>query len=81
MSVPAEEILHLCKAYITPMDNTVHREMTGPNTRRVVTGSTRYVDVNLNDKTHFKNFYWLEGPLPGDSGRCITVLYNGQPHQ
>ena len=84
MSVPDEEILHICKAYSTPIDNTVHREMvrlTGPNARRVVTGSTRYVDVNLNDKTHFKNFYWLEGPLPGDSGRRITVLYNGQPQQ
>ena len=31
----------------------------------------------------FRNYYWLEGPLPGDSGRCITVLYkgHGQPQQ
>ena len=85
MSVPDEEILHLCKAYSTPVDNIVHREkvrLTG-SSMRIVTGSNRYVDVTMNTKTHFRNFYWLEGPLPGDSGRRITVLYNGhgQPQQ
>ena len=85
MSVPDEEILHLCKAYSTPVDNIVHREKVrlAGSTLRVVTGSTRYVDVTMNTKAHFRNFYWLEGPLPGDPGRRITVLYNGhgQPQQ
>ena len=85
MSVPDEEILHLCKAYSSPVDNIVHREkvrLMGTN-MRVVTGSTRYVDVTMNTKTHFRNYYWLEGPLPGDTGRRITVLYSGhgQPQQ
>ena len=83
MSVPDEEIIHLCKTYSTPVDSIVHREVVrlSAPTRRTVTGSTRYVDVNLNSQTHFRNFYWLEGPLPGDAGRRITVLYNGQPQQ
>ena len=83
MSVPDEEIINICKAYSTPVDNIVHREMvrlSGP-TKRTITGSTRYVEVNLDSQTHFRNFYWLEGPLPGDPGRRITVLYNGQPQQ
>ena len=83
MSVPDEEIIHLCKTYSTPVDGVVHREMvrlTAP-AKRTVTGSTRYVDVNLNNQTHIRNYFWLEGPLPGDAGRRITVLYNGQPQQ
>ena len=86
MSVPDEEIIHLCKAYSTPVDCSVNREKLrlsngSSNSRRIITGSTRYVDVHLNPQTHFKNFYWLEGPLQGDLGRRITVLYNGQPQQ
>ena len=27
------------------------------------------------------NFYWLEGPLPGDTGLRITVLHSGQEQQ
>ena len=83
MSVPDEEIIHLCKTYSTPIDGIVHREMVRLQNpiRRTVTGSTRYVDVNLNSQTCFRNFYWLEGPLHGDVGRRVTVLHNGQPQQ
>ena len=28
-----------------------------------------------------ENYYWLEGPLPGDQGRRITVTHQGQPQQ
>ena len=29
----------------------------------------------------FENFYWVEGPLPGDQGCRITVLHNNQQEQ
>ena len=53
MSVPDEEIIHLCKTYSTPIDNIVHREMVRLQTpvKRTITGSTRYVEVNLNSQT------------------------------
>ena len=83
LSVPDEEIIHLCKAYGNPVDYLVHREnlrLMAP-TKRIITGSTRYVDVFLNSQTSFRNYYWLEGPLQGDTGRRITVLHNNQPQQ
>ena len=54
MSVLDEEIIHLFKAYSTPVDNKVHRENVRLNTStmRVMKGSTRYVDVNMNNKMH-----------------------------
>ena len=27
------------------------------------------------------NFYWLEGPLPGDNGSRVMVLHSGQVQQ
>ena len=82
-SVPDEEILHLCKAYSEVIDNKVHREVVrlGTSNRRNVTGTTRYVEVRLLPGKFFKNYYWLEGPLPGDQGRRITVLHSNQPQQ
>ena len=81
-SVPDEEIIQICLAYSEPVDGKVHRETMrlGTTTRRNITGTTRYVDVRLHPGKFFKNFYWLEGPLPGDQGRRITVLHN-QPQQ
>ena len=81
-SVPDEEIIHLCLVYSEPVDGVVHRETMrlGTTTRRNITGTTRYVEVRLSPGKFFKNFYWLEGPLPGDQGRRITVLHN-QPQQ
>ena len=35
----------------------------------------------LNKGATFDNFYWIEGPLPGDQGRRITVTHPGQPMQ
>ena len=40
--------------------------------------ATRFVYMKLDPEKKFKNFYWLEGPLPGDQGRRITVLYYNQ---
>ena len=81
-SVPDEEIIHLCMAYSDPVDGRVHRETMrlGTTTRRNVIGTTRYVEVRLHPGKFLRNFYWLEGPLPGDQGRRITILHN-QPQQ
>ena len=37
--------------------------------------------MNLKNGLCFKNFYWMEGPMPNDSGRRITVLHAGQAQQ
>ena len=83
-SVPNEEIIHLCLPYSTPIDCIVHKETMrlGTNNRVNITGTTRYVEVKLLPGKFFKNFYWLEGPLPEDQGRRITVLHGpSQPQQ
>ena len=83
LSVPDEEIIQICKAYSEPVDCKVHREVMriGTSTRRNVTGATRYVEVRLIPGRFFRNFYWVEGPLPGDQGRRITALHPNQPPQ
>ena len=48
---------------------------------RGVPGSTRYVEMKLSPGTQFENYYWMEGPLSGDSGCRVTVLHNGQVQQ
>ena len=35
----------------------------------------------MNPGYQFENFYWMEGPLAGDTGCRITVLHNGQVQQ
>ena len=37
--------------------------------------------MTLEPGKSFKNYYWLQGPQAGDSGRRITVLHAGQPKQ
>ena len=44
-------------------------------------GSTRFVDMEMNPGSSMMNFYWMEGPLPGDQGCRITVLHSGQDRQ
>ena len=44
-------------------------------------GSNRTVDVLLNPGYTFENYYWMEGPLPSDQGRRITVIHQNQPQQ
>ena len=46
-----------------------------------VTGSTRYVDMEMDDGKSFQNYYWMEGPLAGDKGKRIVVLHNNQSPQ
>ena len=47
----------------------------------MLTGSTRFVDVEMEQGISFENYYWLEGPLPGDVGKRIVVLHSNQPPQ
>ena len=41
-------------------------------------GSTKKVDVQLHQGKQMKNYYWLSGPGPNDSGRRVTVLHSNQ---
>ena len=81
LNVPDEEILTLCACYGKAVDNKVHYEKLNNIRGRGLTGSTRYVDMQLNQGTCFENYYWMEGPLPGDQGKRIVVLHNGQTTQ
>ena len=68
LNVPDEEILNLCNAYGKPMDYIVHYEKLNNIRGLGLTGSTRFVDVELEQGVSFNNYYWMEGPLPGDVG-------------
>ena len=83
ISVPDEEILHLCSQYGEVKDDRVRREVIhfGGAKKLKITGSTRWVEMTLKPGKAFRNFYWLAGPQPGDIARRITVLHAGQPKQ
>ena len=78
LNVPNEEILNLCRCYGKPVDGVVHVE-TLRNIRGLsLKGSTRFVEMHLDEGKSFHNYYWMEGPLPGDIGKRIVVLHSGQ---
>ena len=83
ISVPDEEILHLCSQYGEVKDDKVRREIIhfGGARKVKLQSSTRWVLMNLQPGKAFRNFYWLAGPQPGDVSRRITVLHPGQPKQ
>ena len=81
LNVPDEEILNLCFCYGTVMNNTVQYEKLYNDRNKGMIGSNRYVEMVLYSGAALENFYWLEGPLPGDAGRRVTVLHNGQVQQ
>lgn len=81
LNVPDEEILTLCACYGKSVDSIVHYERLNNIRGRGLTGSTRFVDVELDEGKTFENYYWMEGPLPGDVGKRIVVLHNGQTTQ
>lgn len=80
-NVPDEEIIHLCTFYGKPHNNKVEYEHLSNSKWGVFQGSTRFVDMELHPGSQFSNFYWIEGPLPGDRGSRITVLHSGQERQ
>ena len=83
MSVPDEEIVHLCSQYGDLVDGRVHREVIrlGGATRYSLVSSTRWAEVKLKSGMTFNNFYWMVGPGQGDMGRRITVLHANQRRQ
>ena len=83
ITVPNEEIIHLCKHYGKPVDNKVHRQIMrlGSNIKHTINNSNRIVEVQLQPGKFMRNFYWLSGPSPGERGRRVTVLHPNQPTQ
>ena len=81
LNVPDEEIIHLCMAYGKPVENKVRYEVLNNPKNKGHTGSTRFVDMELDEGKSFNNYYWMEGPLPGDEGRRVLVLHSGQAQQ
>ena len=81
LNIPDEEIIHLCECYGKPVDYIVHYEKLFNDKNRGMQGGTRYIDIELFQGASMNNYYWMEGPLPGDSGSRITVLHPGQTQQ
>ena len=81
LNVPDEEILNLCLAYGKPLENKVSYETLNIKRGKTLTGSTRYVDMQMEEGKTFMNYYWMEGPLAGDQGKRIVVLHSNQPPQ
>ena len=81
LNVPDEEIIHLCMSYGSPVENKVQYEVLRNSRNKGHTGSTRFVDMELNEDSSFNNYYWMEGPFPGDQGRRVLVLLSGQAQQ
>ena len=67
--------------YGNPLNNQVNYEMLHYNRNKGMMGGTRWVEMELHPGTCFKNFYWMEGGLPGDTGSRITVLHSDQEQQ
>ena len=80
-SVPDEEIIELCKCYGNPVKNQVNYDKMFNVRNKGMPGSTRWVEMELKPGVYMNNFYWMEGPLPGDTGSMITVLHSGQEQQ
>ena len=81
LNVPDEELLHLAYHYGKPVNDVVTREVLTNVKSRGIKGSARYIDMNLDDGKTLENYYWMEGPLPGDRGRRILVTHPGQVPQ
>ena len=81
LEIQDDELMNLCVIY-GKVDGEIKREAVNMNHSKYgkfkLTSSTRYVYMKLNPGQKFKNYYWMEGPLPGDQGRRITVLHYGQ---
>ena len=60
------------------MDYVVHYEKLFNDKNRGMVGSTRFMDVELFHGASMFNYYWMEGPLAGDTGSRVTVLHPSQ---
>ena len=80
LNVPEEELMNLALCYGQPV-GSVKRERLFNQKDRGKFGANRSLDVLLNPGQAFENYFWLEGPLPSDQGRRITVTHQNQPQQ
>ena len=80
LNVPDEELLNLSLCYGTPVGKVKRERCTNQNDRAKL-GSNRTVDVILNPGASFENYFWMEGSLPSDQGRRVTVTHQGQLQQ
>ena len=78
LNIPDEEVIQLAETYGKPVDYIVHYERLNNYKNRGMMGGTRFIDVELFTGAALNNFYWMEGPLPGDTGTRVTVLHAGQ---
>ena len=74
LNVPDEEIIHLCKFYGNPLDNKVHYETLSNSKFAGISGATRFVEIEMTPRKSLLNFYWMEGPLPGDQGKVGNLV-------
>jgi regulator of replication initiation timing len=80
LNAPDEELINLALCYGQPVGG-VKRERLFNQKDRGKFGANRSLDVLLNPGQAVENFFWLEGPLPSDQGRRITVTHQNQPQQ
>ena len=80
LNVPDEELINLCLCYGQPTSKVKRERCTNQNDIGKL-GSNRTVDVVLNAGASFENYFWMEGPLPFDQGRRVTVTLQGQQQQ
>ena len=80
LNVPDEELVNLALCYGQPVGEVRRERLTNPKDKGKF-GSNRTMDVLLNHGCAFENFYWMEGPLPSDQGRRVTVTHQNQPQQ
>ena len=81
LNIPDEEIVHLCESYGKPTDFIVHYEKLTNHKNKGMVGGTRYMEVELFTGAALNTFYWMKGPLSGDTGSRVTVLHPGQVQQ
>ena len=82
--IPDEEILNLCAVYGKVECEVYRKKVTLHNSKLgkiKMNSATRYVSMKIDPGKKFYNYYWMEGPLPGDQGQRITVLYYNQSQQ
>ena len=72
--------MNLCICYGEVVGEVTREKLNNKNDKGIA-GSNRVVEIILNENASFENYYWFEGPQPGDQGRRVTVTHPGQPQQ
>ena len=82
ITVPNEELIHLCSHYGRLVDGIVRRQIIrlGSNTKHVINNSTRSVQVQLHPGKFLKNFYWLSQLSTQTSRPSVATVSSTLPH-